>query len=217
MRKPTIIEQPSPNQGVRRDGLSPSLIVLHYTAMTNAAAAIARLCDPATEVSAHYLISNAGQITRMVPEGQRAWHAGQGAWAGQDDINSRSIGIELDNTGAHPFSDPQMKALETLLHSIMARWDIPPENVIGHSDIAPGRKIDPGPHFDWARLTRLGLAGQTGTATISSNPNANDFRQIAKAAGYTTDVDHATLLKTVRLRHRPFASGPLCAADCAVL
>ncbi|HBR42556.1 MAG TPA: N-acetylmuramoyl-L-alanine amidase, partial [Sulfitobacter pontiacus] len=127
----------SPNHGPRRNGLRPSLIVLHYTAMDSAEAACARLCDPAAEVSAHYLITGKGETVQLVPEDQRAWHAGAGEWRGQDDINSRSIGIELDNRGNHPFSEPQMVTLETLLRGIMERWSIPPEGVIGHSDMAP--------------------------------------------------------------------------------
>lgn len=154
---PAAIWHPSPNFGIRRDGLTPSLIVIHYTAMDSAAAALQRLCDPSVEVSAHYLIGGDGTCWQMVAEDQRAWHAGAGQWCGQDDINSRSIGIELDNRGGHPFAEPQMAALEGLLAGIMHRWSIPADAVIGHSDMAPGRKIDPGPKFDWKRLARLGL------------------------------------------------------------
>ena len=124
---PDVTAQPSPNCGPRRGGLRPRLIVLHYTAMASAQAALERLCDPSSEVSAHYLISERGDVIQLVEEDQRAWHAGQGEWAGLDDINSRSIGIELDNRGDHPFSEPQMQALETLLPGILARHDIPAE------------------------------------------------------------------------------------------
>ncbi|WP_068247985.1 N-acetylmuramoyl-L-alanine amidase, partial [Tritonibacter horizontis] len=156
------IWHPSPNFGPRRDGLQPELIVLHYTAMTSAEAAVQRLCDPACEVSAHYVIGASGQLWQLVAEADRAWHAGAGEWAGRDDVNSRSIGIELDNRGTHPFSDPQMQVLEQLLADIMQRWAIPPEGVIGHSDMAPGRKWDPGPRFDWQRLAIGGLARPAG-------------------------------------------------------
>lgn len=149
---------PSPNFGTRRDGLLPELIVIHYTAMSSASAALERLCDPEAEVSAHYLIEADGTLWQLVEEAERAWHAGAGNWLGRDDINSRSIGIELDNRGTHPFAEPQMATLEQLLPGIMSRWDIQPEGVIGHSDSAPGRKIDPGPRFDWLRLERQGLA-----------------------------------------------------------
>ena len=150
----------SPNFGARRDGLLPTLVVIHYTAMESCEAALERLCDPVYEVSSHYLISNKGDILQLVEEEMRAWHAGAGEWMGQDDINSRSIGIELDNTGATPFSEPQMAALEALLPGILQSWSIPPEGVIGHSDMAPGRKFDPGPRFDWQRLERQGLAAR---------------------------------------------------------
>lgn len=157
-RKLSAIWHPSPNFGPRRNGLVPELVVIHYTAMDSAQAALDRLCDPAFEVSAHYLIGADATIWQMVDEAERAWHAGAGAWLGCEDVNSRSIGIELDNRGNHPFSEPQMAVLEPLLSGIMDRWSIPASGIIGHSDSAPGRKIDPGPRFDWARLVRQGLA-----------------------------------------------------------
>ena len=212
-----IAEHPSPNCSLRRDGLTPSLIVIHYTAMQSAEAAIARLCDPQAEVSAHYLIARDGVVTRLVPEDQRAWHAGAGEWCGQDDINSRSIGIELDNGRDHPFSEPLMAALEALLPEIMERWSIPPEGVIGHSDMAPGRKQDPGPRFDWARLARQGLAVAPAMGEVPKEVTPEQFRERARAAGYSADVDDATLLAAVRLRFRPWGQGALCAEDFAVL
>ena len=150
----TICDVISPNQGARREAARPDLLVIHYTAMQSAEAAIARLCAPEAEVSAHYVISERGQITRLVPEEMRAWHAGAGRWGDVTDVNSHSIGIELANRGNHPFPEPQMARLELLISEIMARWAIPPERVIGHSDMAPGRKGDPGARFDWARLAR---------------------------------------------------------------
>lgn len=184
--------------------------------MRSAAAAIERLCDPKAEVSAHYVIARTGEIVPLVAEEMRAWHAGAGSWKGQDDINSRSIGIELDNDGTAPFSEPLMCALETLMPQIMARWDIPPTGVIGHSDMAPGRKIDPGPRFDWQRLVRQSLAAPSGTLGVDM-VDEKSFLGAAQAAGYPTDVKAETLLSTVRLRHRQGASGPLCAADIACL
>ncbi len=121
-------------------------------------AARARLCDPAVEVSAHWLISETGEVEALVPETMRAWHAGAGEWAGMTDINSHSIGIELSNTGNQPFPEPQMATLETLLSAIMQRWAIPPHRVIAHSDMAPERKGDPGARFDWRRLALQGLS-----------------------------------------------------------
>ncbi len=209
---------PSPNFGPRRDGQVPSLIVLHYTAMISAGAALERLCDPEAEVSAHYLIGRDGTVWQLVEESDRAWHAGAGEWKGQGDVNSRSIGIELDNSGTHPFAEPQMAALERLLTGIMARWAIPPEGVIGHSDMAPGRKRDPGPRFDWARLAREGLARPAGRMDDAARrPCMARFRDLARAAGYTADMPDDLLLDTVRLRYRPWARGPLSAEDLAVL
>ncbi|WP_321829433.1 N-acetylmuramoyl-L-alanine amidase [Thalassovita sp.] len=153
-----IIQHPSPNFGGRRDGVTPDMIVLHYTAMPTAQAALQRLSDPKAEVSAHYLIGRCGQIWQMVEEDKRAWHAGAGSWGGQGDVNSRSIGIELSNSGAEPFSELLMSSLEALLRDLMARWDIAPERVIGHSDMAPLRKQDPGARFDWQRLALQGLS-----------------------------------------------------------
>ncbi|MFW8636946.1 N-acetylmuramoyl-L-alanine amidase [Cribrihabitans pelagius] len=208
---------PSPNRGPRRDGLMPSLIVLHYTAMESAAAALERLCDPLAEVSAHYLIGGDGTLWQMVREDARAWHAGAGEWRGQDDINSRSIGIELDNTGSHPFSAPQLEALEALLADIMARWDIASAGVIGHSCMAPGRKSDPGPRFDWLRLERQGLAARPALQQPVAPGDAAAFRKAAHAAGFTASADDGALLAAVRLRCRPWGRGPLVAADFASL
>ncbi len=217
LSSPDILPHPSPNFGPRRNGLRPSVVVLHYTAMQSAAAALERLCAPEYEVSAHYLICRTGKVFQLVPEDMRAWHAGAGEWAGQDDINSRSIGIELDNDGASPFSEPQMAALEQLLPGILSRWRIAPSAVIGHSDMAPGRKSDPGPHFDWGRLALRGLAAPAGCGTGPVDATAETFRARARAAGFTADVDDATLLAAVRLRFRPWGRGPLDPEDLAVL
>lgn len=207
--EPAIIEHPSPNFGPRRDGLRPELIVLHYTAMDTAEAALERLCDPAPEVSAHYLICEKGRIFKLVDEEMRAWHAGAGTWQGKSDINSRSIGIELDNRGTHPFSEPQMAALETLLPAIMTRWSIPASGVIGHSDLAPGRKFDPGPRFDWQRLARQGLA-----IWPDNQPAQGNWPQAAAALGYDTGNPEA--LAAFRMRFRPWATGPMDAEDARI-
>lgn len=207
------IWHPSPNFGPRRDGLKPSLIVLHYTAMESASAALERLCDPGPEVSAHYLIGGGGTLWQLVREEDRAWHAGAGEWHGQTDINSRSIGVELDNRGDHPFSEPQMRVLEQLLPQIMRRWIIPTEGVIGHSDMAPGRKSDPGPRFDWQRLERQNLAAPRGTKA----PTDTTLRTLAETRGYTAPTDDTTLLATTRLRYRPWATGPIHPDDLKVL
>ncbi|MGV6805643.1 MAG: N-acetylmuramoyl-L-alanine amidase [Ruegeria sp.] len=195
----------------------PALVVLHYTAMNSAQAALDRLCDPEAQVSAHYLIGSDGTTWQMVHEHNRAWHAGAGEWTWQSDINSRSIGIELDNRGDHPFAQPQFTALEYLLSSILERWDIPPEGVIGHSDMAPGRKRDPGPRFDWQRLERQGLAGQRGKGDNLQAVSPGLFRKLAENAGFTAKSDDDTLLSTVRLRYRPWGKGPLHPDDFAPL
>lgn len=202
---------PSPNFGERRDGARPDLIVIHYTAMATCAAARARLCDPAAEVSAHYLIAETGQIEALVPEEARAWHAGAGAWGGVTDVNSRSIGIELANPGDAPFPEPQMAALERLLADIMARRGIKPERVIGHSDMAPGRKRDPGPRFDWRRLALGGLAvwpGPCGGSEVGLQASLAAF-------GYP-EVGSDVLLSAFRLRFRPGFAGAEDGVDRAM-
>lgn len=198
-----IHPHPSPNFGPRRHALRPNLIVLHYTAMATAEAALARLCDPAVEVSAHYLICEHGRIYQLVDETLRAWHAGAGSWGGAEDINSRSVGIELANRGNHPFAAPQMAALEALLPKIMARWDMPAKGVIGHSDMAPGRKFDPGPRFDWLRLARQGQAVWPSAGAASSQMSWDKAAQQFGYSGHNGDV-----LATFRARFRPAATGP---------
>jgi N-acetylmuramoyl-L-alanine amidase len=154
------IDSPSPNFNERQ--LPISVLVLHYTGMEDAASAIAWLRNPASKVSCHYLVAEDGQVLRMVPEDKRAWHAGRGSWRGIQDVNSASIGIEIVNPGHEfgyrPYPEAQMSALIPLIADIVRRHKIPPANVIGHSDVAPERKQDPGELFDWARLAKLGLA-----------------------------------------------------------
>lgn len=189
-------------------------MVIHYTAMDSCAGALRALCDPAREVSAHYLISESGEVIDLVDEDMRAWHAGAGEWAGRGDVNSRSIGIELANTGDAPFAARQMAALEQLLPGILERWQIPPEGVIAHSDMAPGRKIDPGPRFDWLRLARQGLS--IWPVLRDTPPDWPRFRSCAARFGYPAMADDL-LLATVRLRFRPRHEGPLDAWDMGIL
>ncbi|WP_071675123.1 N-acetylmuramoyl-L-alanine amidase [Nioella nitratireducens] len=206
----------SPNFGARRAGLRPELVVLHYTAMDSCDAAARALCDPAREVSAHYLISETGEVLELVPEPMRAWHAGAGEWGGRGDVNSRSIGIELANTGATPFAARQIAALEVLLSGILSRWKVPAKGVIAHSDMAPGRKIDPGPRFDWRRLARQGLAVWPGP-TGGIAPDERAFRAAAERFGYPREVPFELLLATVRLRFRPRHAGPLDIRDMGLI
>lgn len=205
---------PSPNFGDRRGGARPSLVVIHYTAMHSCHAARARLCDPEAEVSAHWLISEQGEAEALVPEEARAWHAGAGYWAGITDVNSHSIGIELANRGNHPFPEPQMQSLETLLRKIRRRWLIPPHRIIGHSDMAPARKGDPGPRFDWRRLARQGLSIWPERGAFLS-PELGQFRVLTTEVGYDPRLPDAVVLDAFRLRFRPWASGPLAADDMA--
>jgi N-acetylmuramoyl-L-alanine amidase len=152
---------PSPNHGPRPDGVGPSLLVLHYTGMPDAASAIARLSDPLAEVSCHYVVLEDGRILQMVPEAARAWHAGVSSWHGETDVNSRSIGIEIVNPGHEgacpPFPDAQIEAVSALCRDIAARWAIRPHGVLAHSDVSPGRKRDPGEFFPWDRLHQDGV------------------------------------------------------------
>lgn len=216
-----IILVESPNCGGRRGGVAPSLVVLHYTAMISTETALERLCDPAAEVSAHYLVSERGALYRLVDERQRAWHAGVSSWRDGTDVNSLSIGIELAHPGhdadgaCPPFPEAQMRRLERLLRALRDRWRLAPEAVVAHSDVAPGRKIDPGERFDWTRLERLGLAIgpiQTGT----ENPGDDQFWDDLTVIGYGNWPRDA-LLDAFRRRFRPQALGaPLEDADARV-
>jgi N-acetylmuramoyl-L-alanine amidase len=165
-----VTDRPSPNHGgrlaERRGGPEGSevtidMLVIHYTGMESDAKALDWMCDPASQVSAHYFIDEAGAVCRLVAENRRAWHAGVSAWRGATDINSRSIGIELGNPGHEfgyrEFPPAQIDALIELAQGIVARHPIPPRNVVGHADIAPARKLDPGELFPWQRLAEAGI------------------------------------------------------------
>ncbi|WP_368667667.1 N-acetylmuramoyl-L-alanine amidase [Salipiger sp. PrR002] len=208
------IWHPSDNFGPRRLGARPEIVVLHYTAMKSAEAARDWLCNSESGVSAHYVLGYDGTCWQLVTEEMRAWHAGLGAWGSVAEVNSRSIGIEIANTGDEPFPDAQMDALEVLLSGILERWQIPPQRVIGHACMAPGRKIDPGPRFDWARLVQKGLAVDAAPQTPGDAPD--QFRQDAHRFGYRTEPEQLdALLKSFRDRFRPGATGPLDDEDRA--
>lgn len=187
------------------------MVLLHYTAMQGAQSAVDWLCNPASQVSAHYLIAASGEVVAMVDEDLRAWHAGASAWGGIQDVNSRSIGIELDNDGFSPFAAAQMLALEALLGDILGRRSILPECVLAHSDVTPARKIDPGPRFDWRRLALAELSVWPEAGAAASN-----FAVDAERFGYDTR-DAQAVLKAFRLRFRPWGRGPLEAADAALI
>lgn len=194
------------------------MIVLHHTAMHSAGAALDRLCDPASEVSAHYLIGETGRVWHLVEDAMRAWHAGVGQWGAVTDVNSRSIGIELANTGTHPYPDPQMRALEALLAGLMATWRIAPVRVIGHSDMAPARKVDPGRRFDWRRLACRGLSVWPRPGA-HADASMDTFLCHAARFGYRqhADVTPDLILRAFRARFRPGATGPLGPGDCAII
>jgi len=164
---------PSPNFDDRPPATPIDMLVLHYTGMESAEAALARLCDPIAKVGAHYVIDEDGAVTALVGEDKRAWHAGVASWRGEADVNACSIGIELVNPGHEfgyrDFPDPQMAALRELAAAILVRHPIPARNVVGHSDVAPGRKTDPGERFDWAGLAAAGIGlwpGEAGPAEV---------------------------------------------------
>ena len=158
---PAIVDRPSPNFNERPTGVPVDILVLHYTGMPTAEGALQRLCDPETKVSAHYTIDEDGTVYRHVAEGKRAWHAGVSYWAGARDINDRSIGIEIVNPGHEfgyrDFPAAQIAALIDLTRGILKRHPIPPKRVLGHSDVAPQRKIDPGEKFPWRQLAAKGI------------------------------------------------------------
>jgi N-acetylmuramoyl-L-alanine amidase len=153
---------PSPNVEARKDGRTPDMILLHYTGMQTGAAALERLCAPDSKVSAHYVVFEDGRIVQCVPEDRRAWHAGVASWAGEPDINSCSIGIEIVNPG-HEFGYPdfplrQTAAVISLCRSILTRrGPLAPDRILGHSDVAPARKQDPGEKFPWDLLNESGI------------------------------------------------------------
>ncbi|WP_420471349.1 N-acetylmuramoyl-L-alanine amidase [Brevundimonas sp. FT23042] len=153
-----VKDAPSPNFDARRG--PPDMLVLHYTGMQTGEAALTRLRDPDARVSAHYLVDEDGTIHRLVPEERRAWHAGRGGWQGEADCNAASIGVEIVNPGHEfgyrDFPDVQIDAVISLVSDIRTRWTIPDARIIGHSDLAPERKQDPGERFPWKRLAGLG-------------------------------------------------------------
>ena len=153
--------RPSPNHGPRAADKPIDILLLHYTGMVSEAAALAWLVSPDSQVSAHYLVGEGGEVVQMVDEGERAWHAGRSFWAGETDINSRSIGIEIANPGHEfgyrGFPPGQIAAVVALCRDILSRHAIPPERVLAHSDVAPLRKEDPGELFPWGELSVAGI------------------------------------------------------------
>lgn len=224
-----IVERPSPNHGPRPTGAAVDMLVLHYTGMASAAAALERLCDPRAEVSAHYLIDEFGLVYRLVPEERRAWHAGVACWAGERDVNGRSIGIELANPGhdlGYPdFPPAQMDALIALARGILLRHPIPPQRVLGHCDVAPRRKMDPGEKFDWPALARAGIGlWPDGGADAGDPLDHADIGAVQRALaqfGYdvaatgTEDEQTATVLRAFQRHFRPWRVDGVADAETA--
>ena len=149
--------KPSPNFGERKGASKPDMLILHYTGMDDDEQALDWLCNPESEVSSHYYVHRDGSILQLVDESARAWHAGLSFWRGENDINSHSIGIEIANAGHEPFPEAQLSAVVDLCKDIIKRHEIAPQRVLGHSDVSPGRKIDPGGLFPWERLAKAGI------------------------------------------------------------
>ena len=206
---------PSPNFNVRNGDIA--FVVLHHTACHTAAQALSTLSshNDGGRVSTHYLIGRDGQLFQLVAEAHRAWHAGVGHWAGHGDLNSISIGIELDNDGNEPFSDALVDTLVVLLEDIVARLRIPRRNIIGHADLAPARKVDPSVVFPWARLAQHGL-GLWPVAPVLPAPAGFDPDQALRDIGY----DLANRPAAIAAFHRHFAghtATELSAADLDLL
>ena len=199
-------EVASPNFNERK--LPITMVVLHYTEMKPVEQAIAKMCDPASDVSAHYLITEEGEVVRLVPEDKRAWHAGASYWRGHRDVNSASIGIELDHPGHlggyRPFSEAQFEALVPLLNRMIKEHDIPRANVVGHSDVAPQRKIDPGELFPWDRLAEYRLCLPRPDKLELGDPFDNDgaFYLALERFGYDITDGHKAV-EAFQRRWRP--------------
>ncbi len=207
-----VIERPSPNCEPRPANTAIDMLILHYTGMESAAAALMRMCDPVARVSAHYMIDEDGEVTRLVQETMRAWHAGESSWRGATNINDRSIGIELVNPGHEfgyrRFPDPQMAVLIDLCRDVLSRHGIPPANVLGHSDVAPARKQDPGELFDWGRLAgrRIGLWPSAVTAGAAPADQAAALKvlgRIGYAVGSAGDEASKASVGAFQRRYRP--------------
>jgi N-acetylmuramoyl-L-alanine amidase len=208
------VDRPSPNHDAR-DGAAIDMLVLHYTGMASGAAAIERLCDPAAKVSAHYTIDEDGTVYAMVPEDRRAWHAGVAHWAGDSNINTRSIGIELVNPGHEfgyrAFPEEQVAALTTLCHSILVRHPIPSARVLGHSDVAPARKDDPGELLPWMRLAKAGIGLWPEKRDSDLGPDA-----LARF-GYDPAAPQAKVIAAFQRHFRPRLIDGAWDSECAAL
>jgi N-acetylmuramoyl-L-alanine amidase len=214
-----IIETLSPNFDDRDAPVS--ILVLHYTGMQDAASAIARLSDPEAKVSAHYLVAEDGQVVQMVPEDKRAWHAGRSYWRGKSNLNSMSIGIEIVNPGHEfgyrPFPDAQIDSVIQLAGDIIKRHKITRGNVVGHSDIAPTRKLDPGELFPWARFAKLRLALPRPTKKLM-DPHWTDGGFLLALERFGYDVsDGPAAVRAFQRRFRPELIDGLIDGECRAI
>ncbi|HXC53750.1 MAG TPA: N-acetylmuramoyl-L-alanine amidase [Rhizomicrobium sp.] len=215
-----IVSCPSPNHDARPEGAAIDMLVLHYTGMRTADEALARLCDPAAKVSAHYTIGRDGRIFAHVPEERRAWHAGVSHWAGEKNVNGRSIGIELVNPGHEfgyvPFAQAQIAALMDLAQAILKRHPIPPARVLGHSDVAPARKQDPGELFPWAQLAEFGIGvwPEPPPRGVGEAP-PTDLARYGYGVHPYTDVPLDAVVTAFQRHFRPAAVNGIWDGECA--
>lgn len=214
-----IIQRPSPNFDERVRPID--MLIMHYTGMPTGEEAMARMCDPASKVAAHYTVEEDGRVFALVAEDKRAWHAGVSCWKGEGGVNSRSIGIEIVNPGHEfgyrAFPDAQIESVIALAKDILSRHSIPPEHVLGHSDVAPGRKLDPGELFPWRRLADAGVGTWLELdASIDerSSPEAiSAVQQSLREFGYCIEADGAfseqtrAVLRAYRQHFDPAALG----------
>lgn len=197
-------QQPSPNFNDRARELGIHYVVIHYTGMQSAQAALERMCDPQTKVSAHYMIDEDGRALQLVDEGKRAWHAGVSYWKGESDLNSLSIGIELVNPGHefgyHPFPKAQIDSLKILLHDLYKRHQFTPASLLAHSDIAPARRLDPGELFPWQELAAegFGVWPEVGAALHSTMLANNDINDLLRRIGYDCPADDTAKAQTAQ-------------------
>jgi N-acetylmuramoyl-L-alanine amidase len=231
-----IVDRPSPNHNARPDGVAVDMLVLHYTGMKTAEEALARLCDPAAQVSAHYTVDETGCVYRHVAEERRAWHSGVSYWAGRAGVNDCSIGIELVNPGHElgyvPFTDDQIAALIDLAQDIVRRHSIPQARVLGHSDVAPARKTDPGELFPWKHLADFGIGAWP---QLAGRPRCGVEERVARAPvgdgaafarnlarfGYgiapEADVPLEAAIAAFQRHFRPSCIDGVADAECAAL
>jgi N-acetylmuramoyl-L-alanine amidase len=220
--EPTYEHLPSPNHGARAAGKPVDILLLHYTGMISEEGALAWLTDPRSEVSAHYLVGEDGRIVQMVDEAHRAWHAGASFWAGESDINSRSIGIEIANPGHEfgyrGFPPVQVAAVVALCLDVLSRHAIPPQRVLAHSDVAPLRKEDPGELFPWGELAAAGIGHWVMPEVVVAGPSLRlgdsgeavaDLKQRFRAYGYGLgaesdfDEETAAVVRAFQRHFRP--------------